>query len=628
MRKFFLMLILVIFLVGIQTFVCANGENVDVGNFLGMEEGEIYGSGIEYYHGKVTFVKEESNLRIGENTFENILPKSDDNSMAYIELDPSGKIIEANFITNNIGGEYVFGNTKLYAPPYSEVIFKGGELNLIVPENGIIEEYPDLIDSDVEGSITKISGEKFILPSGEIASGEIASLNDKFYVLQGSSAKIGDLKIIPTDENVELKLSSKSWITSIGEYFGFSEQESGNYVRISEEIEINGQGFEVEFNSEEYVKGEKKAVDPYLNSLSLENARNKKYYQLWDKGEDVKLIQKLVGVEQDGVFGEKTELALKKWQEENGLESDGVFGKLSLNKAKMPQQVIYKEIRNGLKSEVGVPVDLTLRDGEGEEISRMFEVEGPGFIETIKGFIDEGVQNKGYFTSSYKTSIHLNTVLFDDAPEPGSLTEDKGIIGNTLVKKTYVSSMQEYTNSLSNSLDPNTRFNLLMQKAGEFTNYDPEETLKLMSIFGSRYKDLSPNFVEGYGNRHFVNGESSNKYKNKIPPMSSKVANDLGLPQDPDADKKYRILTIAGQYLYEPEGFLKGTSIALEHTSYELLAFAGKSIREFKTGKAPSYGSGDTKDISADFAGVSFGEDLNENPEETLKNFDISTYFD
>ena len=418
------------------------------------------------------------------------------------------------------------------------------------------------------------------------------------------------------------------------------ESGSSNNIKVISEggktiISKENNKLNLDFNGESKIKVGSKVLkiknfekNEYLDKLDFSSSRSGTSFKRGDKGEDIKLIQKLVGVEQDGVFGGKTELALKKWQEENGLESDGVFGKLSLNKAKMPQQVIYKEIRNGLKSEVGVPVDLTLRDGEGEEISRMFEVEGPGFIETIKGFIDEGVQNKGYFTSSYKTSIHLNTVLFDDAPEPGSLTEDKGIIGNTLVKKTYVSSMQEYTNSLSNSLDPNTRFNLLMQKAGEFTNYDPEETLKLMSIFGSRYKDLSPNFVEGYGNRHFVNGESSNKYKNKIPPMSSKVANDLGLPQDPDADKKYRILTIAGQYLYEPEGFLKGTSIALEHTSYELLAFAGKSIREFKTGKAPSYGSGDTKDISADFAGVSFGEDLNENPEETLKNFDISTYFD
>ena len=50
------------------------------------------------------------------------------------------------------------------------------------------------------------------------------------------------------------------------------------------------------------------------------------------QGEDVKRMQKALGVAADGDFGFGTAGALKKWQRENGLEADGVAGPATLAK--------------------------------------------------------------------------------------------------------------------------------------------------------------------------------------------------------------------------------------------------------------------------------------------------------
>lgn len=50
------------------------------------------------------------------------------------------------------------------------------------------------------------------------------------------------------------------------------------------------------------------------------------------KGDDVKRLQEKLGVDPIGVFGPKTENAVKKWQRENGLEDDGIVGDITWSK--------------------------------------------------------------------------------------------------------------------------------------------------------------------------------------------------------------------------------------------------------------------------------------------------------
>jgi hypothetical protein len=55
-------------------------------------------------------------------------------------------------------------------------------------------------------------------------------------------------------------------------------------------------------------------------------------YKNGSKGEVVKQIQKVLGVEQVGNFGPKTEAAVKEWQKKNGLTADGIVGPATLAK--------------------------------------------------------------------------------------------------------------------------------------------------------------------------------------------------------------------------------------------------------------------------------------------------------
>lgn len=53
--------------------------------------------------------------------------------------------------------------------------------------------------------------------------------------------------------------------------------------------------------------------------------------KLGSKGEQVKQLQKFLGLVADGSFGPKTESAVKKWQQENRLVADGIVGKQTWN---------------------------------------------------------------------------------------------------------------------------------------------------------------------------------------------------------------------------------------------------------------------------------------------------------
>jgi len=61
-------------------------------------------------------------------------------------------------------------------------------------------------------------------------------------------------------------------------------------------------------------------------TYTLETIRDGKVCaKLWDFGETVKIIQKLIGAKPDGYFGPKTEEALKGWQRRNGKDATGQF---------------------------------------------------------------------------------------------------------------------------------------------------------------------------------------------------------------------------------------------------------------------------------------------------------------
>ena len=51
--------------------------------------------------------------------------------------------------------------------------------------------------------------------------------------------------------------------------------------------------------------------------------------KLGSRGEDVKKLQQILGINADGVFGSSTDLKVKAWQKSKGLKVDGIVGNAS-----------------------------------------------------------------------------------------------------------------------------------------------------------------------------------------------------------------------------------------------------------------------------------------------------------
>ena len=73
------------------------------------------------------------------------------------------------------------------------------------------------------------------------------------------------------------------------------------------------------------VDEEKAANEDPINMLEQE-LNVSEDIRLGAKGENVKLVQRSLGLNEDGVFGPGTEQAVKKFQQRSGYEPDGIVG--------------------------------------------------------------------------------------------------------------------------------------------------------------------------------------------------------------------------------------------------------------------------------------------------------------
>src|SRR3989339_105627 len=66
---------------------------------------------------------ENASLKISGKKFENIKSQDEAKLPSFIEIDSTGKILNASFTTNESGGVYDFGKGDFKAPPNSRVIY-------------------------------------------------------------------------------------------------------------------------------------------------------------------------------------------------------------------------------------------------------------------------------------------------------------------------------------------------------------------------------------------------------------------------------------------------------------------------------------------------------------------------
>ena len=78
-----------------------------------------------------------------------------------------------------------------------------------------------------------------------------------------------------------------------------------------------------------------------------------------DKGSNVKEMQEMLSITADGVFGNGTELAVKKFQSDNGLTNDGIVGPKTY-------EVMVKQTKEG-----GIDTDRTNFDDSDDKDNRL-----------------------------------------------------------------------------------------------------------------------------------------------------------------------------------------------------------------------------------------------------------------
>lgn len=86
--------------------------------------------------------------------------------------------------------------------------------------------------------------------------------------------------------------------------------------------------------------------------------------KLGSKGDSVKILQKKLNITPDGIFGAKTEAAVKEWQKKNGLIPDGIVGSktweklgvTNINSKVIDPCVIYKPLSVHISSSLNRPI--------------------------------------------------------------------------------------------------------------------------------------------------------------------------------------------------------------------------------------------------------------------------------
>lgn len=159
-----------------------NGEETDISDFFSdLKEGEKVSAtnlivSKDKQSGATTlfFDKEGGKLKIGENVFEHIAPGK--NKDSFIKLNNKGSVLEANFYTDNVGGNFNVNGIKFHAPANSLVNYRAGtitpgKLIIQVPDGSKFSEIPTF-DKERFGNVEiNLKEGSFFLPDGTKVSG-------------------------------------------------------------------------------------------------------------------------------------------------------------------------------------------------------------------------------------------------------------------------------------------------------------------------------------------------------------------------------------------------------------------------------------------------------------------------
>jgi hypothetical protein len=169
------------------------------------------------------------------------------------------------------------------------------------------------------------------------------------------------------------------------------------------------QQFEKEYILESFLIPENTSdLSLFEDLVEPKNDKLKNYWNgmlgVGNSGDYIKAVQKALGIKDDGIFGEGTKDAVKKFQEENKIKSDGVVGPETLKKLagkaepsvkKVLDEIETKPKPEGLKGKPGL-----IRAGDGKKTAAKPGEKGP-------------VDNRNYNRDVYKNVKHLKSVVIE-----------------------------------------------------------------------------------------------------------------------------------------------------------------------------------------------------------------------
>ncbi len=167
-----------------------NGKEGDISNFFNdLKDGEkVSATNLLANKDKQTgittlfFNKDKGELKIGDNVFNHIAGNSNKNS--FIKMNNKGSITEANFLTDNEGGDFNINGIKINAPANALVNFKAGmvtpgKLTMQLEDGSVLKQIPTFEEGkfgNVEiSSKAKSDGSagSYILPDGTKVKGTL-----------------------------------------------------------------------------------------------------------------------------------------------------------------------------------------------------------------------------------------------------------------------------------------------------------------------------------------------------------------------------------------------------------------------------------------------------------------------
>jgi hypothetical protein len=369
-----------------------------------------------------------------KTAFENIKPNGK-TTPAFIKLDSKGSIVEADFTINDKSGNYVIMNDKIYMPPNSRLVFKNGKVEIILPDNAKLEKTPVLVDSKKSGNTIEIKGNGISLPEGAVLNKGVVTYKDgAAYVVKGGYTVINGYGVNALKNDVELKFGKKS-------FFSFGE-EKGNFVRFSEKVEINGDGFKVDFR--DFNSASKESKSAYVN------LPGRGYYQKGDnpksaeEKKSIENIQKIVGASVDGNYGAATAAKVSEWQRKvysetgvcvgketaGGCASDGLFGEKSMNYA-----LSYYDVNSLDKTKTTSKGTLSVSPHGGK--AELY-ADSSGLKANFKGNVDVAVGNKQVsFDGKDVNKAVVKSIFNTEWSMPTSLTFYSGEGAKLAEMRTY-----------------------------------------------------------------------------------------------------------------------------------------------------------------------------------------------